>query len=170
MAVRTTSHLRYATVPSAVIADFFGILAVPLWAVTQMSLAQTYHLPPIGSTAHRAVVATHDDVVTLTGVLPGYERYAWKQALERLAEASKRGSISAALTGGQVGGLVLVTSMTIRTDMQVQSLTFAASAARRDVLDVTVSLVHVPRPSLLGELLDLGSVGVGALADWGSRA
>ena len=55
--------------------------------------------------------------------------------------------------------------MTIRTDMQVQSLTFSASAARRDVLEVSISLAHVPRPSLLGKLLDVASIGVGALAD-----
>lgn len=66
---------------------------------------------------------------------------------------------------GKFGGLILVTSMTIRTDMQVQSLTFNASAARRDVLDTTITLVHVPRPSLLGKLLDVASIGVGALAD-----
>ena len=35
--------------------------------------------------------------------------------------------------------------MTIRTDMQIQSLTFTASAARREVLDVSIALVHVPR-------------------------
>ncbi len=55
--------------------------------------------------------------------------------------------------------------MTIRTDMQAPSLTFNASAARRDVLDTTITLVHVPRPSLLGKLLDVASIGVGALAD-----
>jgi hypothetical protein len=159
----TSSFMRYATVPSAVISD--GILPVPLWAVTAISLAQTYHLPPIGSTAHKAIVATHDDTVTLSGVFVGGERYAWKLALETMAEASKRGTALAAYSGGRFGGLILVTSMTIRTDMQVQSLTISASAARRDVLDVSLTMAHVPRPSLLGKLLDVASIGVGALAD-----
>jgi len=157
------SFVQYANVPSAIISD--GILPIPLWSVTQVSLSQTYHLPPIGSTAHRAIVATHDDTITITGVLVGPERYTWKALLETMAEASKRGTALAAYTSGKVGGLVLVTSMTIRTDMQVQTLTFSASAARRDVLDVSITLVHVPRPSLLGKLLDVASIGVGALAD-----
>lgn len=157
------SFVQYANVPSAIISD--GILPIPLWSVTQVSLSQTYHLPPIGSTAHRAIVATHDDTITITGVLVGPERYTWKALLETMAEASKRGTALAALTSGKVGGLVLVTSMTIRTDMQVQTLTFSASAARRDVLDVSITLVHVPRPSLLGKVLDVASIGVGALAD-----
>ncbi|WP_322762457.1 hypothetical protein [Frankia sp. Cr2] len=159
----TTSFMKYANVPSAVISD--GVLPIPLWAVTAISLLQTYHLPPIGSTSHKAVVATHDDTITLAGVLVGVERYAWKLALETMAEASKRGTALAAYSGGRFGGLVLVTSMTIRTDMQVQSLTVSASAARRDVLDVSVTMAHVPKPSLLGKLLDVTSMGVGALAD-----
>jgi hypothetical protein len=56
--------------------------------------------------------------------------------------------------------------MTIRTDMQVQSLQFSALAARRDVLEVTMTMAHLPLPGALGKLLDAASVGVGALADW----
>lgn len=161
----TKSFMQYANMPSAVISD--GILPIPLWSVTQVTLSQTYHLPPIGSTAHKAIVATHDDTITLAGVLVGVERYGLKFALETMAEASKRGTALAAYSGGTLSGLILITSMTIRTDMQVQSLTFTASATKRDVLDVTISMAHLPRPSLLGKLLDVASVGVGALADFG---
>jgi hypothetical protein len=161
----TKSFMQYANVQSAVISD--GILPIPLWSVTQITLAQTYHLPPIGSTAHKAIVATHDDTITLAGVLVGAERYAWKFALETMAEASKRGTALAAYSKGTLGGLVLITSMTIRTDMQVQSLTFTASATKRDALDVAMTMAHLPRPSLLGKLLDVASVGIGALADFG---
>jgi phage protein U len=117
----------------------------------------------------KAAVATHDDTISLSGVLVGAERYAWKLALETLAESSKRGSAIAAFTGGKVSGLILITSMTIRTDMQVQSLTFTASAAKRDALDVSISMAHMPLPSALGKLLDVASVVVGALADWGGN-
>jgi hypothetical protein len=86
-----------------------------------------------------------------------------------MAESSKRGSALAAMTGGQVGGLILITSMTIRTDMQVQSLTFTASSAKRAVLDVSVSLAYMPKPSALGKLLDLASLGVGGLTDLGGN-
>jgi hypothetical protein len=59
----------------------------------------------------------------------------------------------------------LVTSATIRTDLAVQSLTFSISASRRETLDVTMRLAHLPRPGSLAKLLDLGSVGVGCLTD-----
>lgn len=161
------SFQRYIAVPSAVISD--GLIYVPLWAVTQMALNETYHLPPIGSSGAKAIVSTHDDTVSLTGVLVGPERYAWKLALETLAETSKRGGALAAIPGGHFSGLILITSMTIRTEMQVQSLNFTASAAKRDALDVSVSLAYMPRPSAFGKLLDLASIGVGALADFGGN-
>jgi hypothetical protein len=153
-----------AAVPSAIISD--GLATVPLYAVTAMTLNESYHLPPIGSSGAKAVVATHDDTVSLSGLLVGSERFLLKLALEALADASKRGSALAAATGGQVSGLILVTAMTIRTDMQVQSLSFTASAARKDVLEVSISMAHMPLPGALGKLLDLASLGVSSLADW----
>src|SRR5919112_861805 len=158
------SFLDYGHVPSAIISDG-ALLTVPLWSVTTIALSESYHLPPIGAAGARSIIGTHDDKVTLSGVLVGEERHAWKLALETLAETGRRGSAIAAYTGGAVSGLVLVTAMTIRTDMQVESLTFTASAGRRDVLDVSMTLVHMPRPSVLTKLLDIASIGVGALAD-----
>jgi len=160
------SYQEHLVIPSAVISD--GILTVPVWAVTTMTLTETYKLPPIGSSGAKAIVSTHDDTISLTGVLPGTERFAWKLALETLAETSKRGGAIAARTGGAVAGLILVTTMTIRTDMQVQSLTFTASAQKRDTLDVTISLAYMPRPSALGKLLDVASIGIGSLKDFAS--
>jgi hypothetical protein len=158
------SYQQHLSIPSAVISD--GIIPVPIWAVTTMTLNESYHLPPIGSSGAKAIVATHDDTVTLAGVLPGPMRFTWKLALETLAETSKRGGALGALTGGAVAGLILVTTMTIRTDMQVQTLTFTASAGKRETLDVSITLAHMPRPSALGKLLDVASVGVGALKDF----
>jgi phage protein U len=160
------SFQRYFPVPSAVISD--GIVTVPLWAVTSLSLSETYHLPPIGSAGAKAAVSTHDDSVTLSGVLIGPERFAWKLALETLAEAGKRGSAIATVSGGAVSGLILVTALTIRTDMQIQTLTFTASAAKRAALDVSIALAHMPLPGALGKLLDVASLGVAALAEGAS--
>jgi|SRR5438067_13236959 len=159
-----TTFQDYATMPSAIVSD--GATVVPLWAVTSISLSETYHLPPIGSSGAKAIVATHDDTVTLSGVLVGPERYAWKLALETLADLSKRGGALSAFTGGKVSGLILVTSMTIRTDMQIQSLSFTASSAKREALDVSLTMAHMPLPGALAKLLDLASLGVGALSDW----
>jgi hypothetical protein len=152
-------------VPSAVLADLPPLI-VPLFAVTSMSVSESYHLPPIGSSEQRVLVAAHDDTITLSGLLIGPSRFTLKFMLETMADVSKRGTAIERLTRGRVSGLVLVTAMTIRTDMQIQSLTFAASAARRDVIDVTIGLVHVPRPGVLSKVLDAAALQVGALADF----
>jgi hypothetical protein len=158
------SFQDYLTVPSAIVSD--GIVNVPLYAVTSMTLGEAYHLPPVGSSTARAIVATHDDTLSLNGLLVGRERFAWKLALEGLAESSKRGGFVATRSAGRLTGLIVITSMTIRTDMQVQNLSFTASSGRRDVLEVALSMVHMPLPGALGKLLDVASIGVGALADW----
>jgi hypothetical protein len=56
--------------------------------------------------------------------------------------------------------------MTIRTDLQVQSLSFSASAGKRGVIDVSIGLVHMPLPGSLTKILEVGSLGIGALADF----
>ena len=161
------NSFQSTVLPSAVLADpptFF----VPLFAVTAMSLTESYFLPPLGVSRQRMVLPAHDDTISLSALLIGPERFLWKQHLEIMADISKRGGALQSLTRGRLGGLVLVTSMTIRTDMQIQTLAFSATAARRDVLDVTMSLVHVPRPGVLSRALDLAAVPVAALADFGS--
>jgi hypothetical protein len=155
--------MKHLAVPSAVVSD--GVQIVPLWAVTTIGLTETYKLPPIGSSTAKAVVATHDDTLSLTGVLVGPERYAYKLILENLAEISKRGSALAAFSSGALTGLVVVTAMTIRTDMQVQNLSFTASSAKREAMDVSLTMAHMPRPGSLPKLLDVASLGVGVLAD-----
>ena len=159
----TSSYQSYLHTPSAVLSD--GIVLVPLWSVTQMSIEETYSLPQIGGTSRKAAVASHDDTISLTAVLLGAERFTWKLALENLAESSRRGTALQKLTNGAVGGLILVTAATIRTDLAVQSLGITLSAARRDTLDVTLRMAHLPRPGSLAKLLDIASVGVGALTD-----
>jgi hypothetical protein len=161
------SFQKYARIPSAILSD--GVLPIPIWAVTQMTLNETYHLPAIGSTGAKAIVSTHDDTISLSGILVGPERYTWKLALETMAESTKRGSALSAMTGGKVGGLILITSMTIRTDMQVQALSFGSSSSKRDVLDISITMIHMPKPSALGKLLDVASVAVGGLADFGGN-
>jgi hypothetical protein len=150
--------------PSAIVSD--GRLTVPIYGVSNLTLSESYHLPPIGSSGVKAIVGTHNDTVALTGMLVGPDRFQRKLDLEHLADVGKRGSFLALTTEGRVTGLILVTAMTIRTDMQIQSLSFAATAARRDVLDVSISFEHMPLPGPLGKLFDVAKVGVGGLRDW----
>ena len=162
------SFQNFGVIPSAVLFD--GVVPLPIYAVTQISLSETYHLPPLGSRGAQAIVATHDDTVSLQGVLAGPTRYAQKALLETLAESSKRGT-KLALVGPAMSGLVLITAMTIRTDMQITKLTFGATSAKRQTLDVGIELTYIPPASALAaKLLDLaGSVAVGALTDVGGN-
>ncbi|MEQ8766305.1 MAG: hypothetical protein RL885_20490 [Planctomycetota bacterium] len=150
-------------IPSAVLAD--GPLIVPLFAVTTLSLSESYHLPPIGSDAGRVLVETHDDTITLSAALIGPDRFVWKLFLETVAEQSMRGSVLDGLTGGKVGGLILWTGLTLRTDIFVKSLNFTTSASRRDAIDVSITLEHLPRPGALSKLLDIASVAVSSIID-----
>ncbi len=160
----STLSAQDLTVPSAVLWDG-GLLIIPLFAVSDITLTETYHLPPIGSAGARAIAPVHDSSIRLNGLLVGPARYAMKLALENQAEAGQRGSVAGAITKGAIGGLILVTALTIRTDMQVKELSFSENATRRQTLSVGIGLDHLPRPSGLSKLLDIASIGVGALMD-----
>lgn len=158
------SRVEHIPRPSALLSDG-GLATVPLWAVTSQTVEQSFHLPAIGSTSSRTVVAAHDDTVRLSGILVGPSRFGFKRGLEMLAEASRRGSAMGAWTGGAVGGLILVTTLTIRTDLYAKSLSFTVDTNRRDTIGVDLTLQHVPRPSLMHALQEFAAVGVGALRD-----
>jgi len=158
----------YDRMPSAILTD--GLVPVLLYAVSAMSINEAYTLPPIGSSAARVLVDTHHDTISLNGLLLGRERFAWKLALETIAESGKRGgaglTAAAAALGMDISGLILITAMTIRTDMQIQQLSFTANAQRRDAIEVNIQLAHLPPPGARTKLLDMASVAVSTLAGW----
>lgn len=149
--------------PSAILAD--GPIIVPLYAVSSLSLSESYHLPPVGSDAGRVLVETHDDTLSLSASLVGGDRYMSKIFLETLAEQSMRGSVLELTTGGLAGGLILWTGMTLRTDIFIKSLSFSQSVSRRRVIDVSMTLEHLPRPNALAKGLDFISVATSSLGD-----
>ena len=159
----TSSFAPYLHTPSAVLFD--GIVPVPLWAVTQLSINATYSVPPVGGSNRRVALPTHDDAISLSAVLIGPLRLEWKIALENIAEASRFGTVLSPKSGGLGTGLVLVSSATVRTNLAVQSLSFSLTATRRDTIDVSMSLLHLPAPGSLTRLLDVTSIAVGALTD-----
>ncbi len=152
------SHIKDIGVPSAVI----GMLPVivPLFSVSTIGLTESYHLPPIGAGGDRVLMDTHDDQFSISAVLPGQMRFVWKELLETLAELSLGWNPYQAATNGTFGGLQLWTSMTLRTDIYIQSLSFTASAQKRKALDVSMTLVHLPRNQNHGLALELGNLAV----------
>jgi hypothetical protein len=145
----------YLHTPSALLIGS-GVV-VPLWAISQLSIESSYFVPQVGGTHRRVAVVSHDDTISLSAVLVGPLRFTWKVSLENIAEASR--------AGAGPGGLALVSAATIRTDLAVQQLGFSLTAQRRDTVDVTMRLLHLPRPGSLAKLLDRASIGVGALTD-----
>ena len=156
------SFLLPAQKPSALLTD--GLLAAPLYAVSVVTLSQTYHMPPFSSGIGRAMIDTHDDTLSLSAMLVGPERLAQRLILETLAESAMRGSPASLASGGLLDGLILVTPLGIRMNMFVQSLTVTASAAKLAAFDVSMSLVQAPKLGLLGKLIDL-AVSVASLDD-----
>lgn len=156
------SFLNEQMRPSAILTD--GVLTAALHAVTVVTLSQTYHLPPFGSGIGRAMIDTHDDTFSLSGLLVGDRRMLQKLALETLAESAMRGSPMGFASAGFFDGLVLVTSLGIRMNMFIQSLTITASSAKIGALDVSLSMIQAPRLGILGKLTD-AALAVGALSD-----
>lgn len=148
--------------PSAILTD--GVLTAALHAVTVVTLSQTYHLPPFGSGLGRAMIDTHDDTLSLSGLLVGPKRMAQRLLLETLAESGMRGSPASLMSGGMLDGLILVTPLGIRMNMFVQSLTVTASSAKVAAFDVAISLIQAPKLGLLGKLMDVAT-SVAALDD-----
>ena len=158
-----SSYQDYLRTPSAVL--FHGYVPIPLWAVSQLSIMATYSLPQVGNTNRRVALPAHDDKISLSAVLLGRFRFAWKTALENVAEASRYGTVLSPKRAGLGAGLTLVTSATVRTNLAVESLSFNLTAARRQTIDLTMVLVHLPPPGTRARLLDAASIAVGALAD-----
>lgn len=149
--------------PSAILTD--GLIWVPLFAVNSMTLNETYKLPPVGSAGLRAAVGNSDDSITLSALLTGDLRFVWKQLLELLADFSRRGG-SIGLLGGNTNGLVLITRMAIKLDMQVTKLTFTQSAQRRNTIDVSIALQHVPRPGPQHLIVDAVTTAVSTTTEY----
>lgn len=149
------SHVdEFQRLPAALIVDL--PLFIPLFAVTRLTLSESYSLPPVGTRAYRTATTSSVDTVSLSALLIGPQRYLWKKDLELLAESSRRGGFLGAVSRGKVGGVMFVSRLVTRTDMQISELSFMASAQRLETLEVTVSLRHVPRPGPVDPLVDIG--------------
>jgi hypothetical protein len=66
--------------------------------------------------------------------------------------------VAAAAPALAVAGIPVVSGMTISLDMQITDLRITHSTGKRDALDVSISLQHVPRSNLsalIGEAADI---------------
>ncbi|MFI2206805.1 hypothetical protein ACH47Z_40050 [Streptomyces sp. NPDC020192] len=131
--------------------------AVPLFTVTSLTLNEGYQVARIAGSSLAQLVSPTTRTITVEAVLVGRTRLLVKKGLEALALTS-RALAPAAAPAMNLAGIPVVCGMTISLDMQITALRFTQSNQKRDALDVSITLEHVPRSSVtavLGDALDL---------------
>jgi hypothetical protein len=133
--------------------QFILVGAVPLFAVTTMSVDNQYKLPELG-TGRNQWLGQVGRTISIDGVLLGPSRFVHKAALELLADLSMifatRFNIPAVS-----GGVPVVSGLVTLTDMQITSLKFGQTSEQQGVISVNISLKHCPR-GLVAELIGRG--------------
>ena len=130
---------------------------VPLLFVQSMTLHEGYRIERIAGSKFAQAIAPTTKTITIEAVLPGPTRLAIKKSLEVMALTSPF-LVAAAAPTLAITGIPVVSGLTISLDMQITDLRFSQSVQKRDTLDVSLTLQHVPRSSLtsiLGEVADL---------------
>lgn len=131
--------------------------AVPLFTVTSLTLTEGYQVQRIAGSRLVQLVSPTTRTIAVEAVLVGRTRLIVKKGLELMALTS-RALAAATAPLMSLAGVPVVSGMTIALDMQITSLKFVQSNQKRDALDVSITLEHVPRSSItaiVGEALDL---------------
>jgi hypothetical protein len=130
---------------------------VPLLYVQSISISEGYQIERIAGSAFSQAIAPTTKTIAIEAMLPGPDRLLLKKALEALALVSRL-LVAATAPLLAVTGIPVVSGLTISLDMQITDLRFNQSVAKRDTVDVSITLRHVPRSSIttiLGEVADL---------------
>jgi len=131
--------------------------AVPLLYVQSISLSEGYQIERIAGSSFSQAIAPTTKTIAIEAILLGPDRLRQKKELEALALVS-RVLVAAAAPALKVAGIPVVSGLTVSLDMQITELRFNQSAQKREAIDVSMTLRHVPRSSLitiLGEAADL---------------
>lgn len=139
--------------------------AVPLFTVTNLTLSEGYQVARIAGSRLAQLTSPTARTIAVEATLVGRTRLIIKKGLEALALTSRALAASTA-PAMNLAGLPVVSGMTISLDMQITSLRFSQSNQKRDAIDVSITLEHVPRSSatsVLGEALDM-ALAVGSAA------
>lgn len=147
--------------------------AVPLFTVTSMTLSEGYTVARIAGSRLAQLVGPSTRTIQVEAVLLGSSRLLMRKALESMALVSRASAAGIAPLMNKTG-LPVVSGLTIALEMQITSLKFTQSNQKRDAIDVSMTLEHVPRSSvvaLVGEALDLAlAVTTAALPSVGGLA
>jgi hypothetical protein len=138
---------------------------VQLRYVQSITINEGYRIERIMGSRFSQATKPSLKTIAIEAVLLGPDRLVQKKALEALALTSRL-LVAAVAPTLRSSGIPVVSGLTISLDMQITDLRFTQSVAKRDALDVSMSLQQVPRSSLtalLGEVADL-SLGVATAA------
>lgn len=130
---------------------------VPLLYVQNMTMSEGYQIARIMGSKFSQAIAPTTKTINIEAMLIGPDRLVQKKALEALALTS-RVLVAAAAPLLKITGIPVVSGLTISTDMQITDLRFTQSVQKREALDVSITLQHVPRSSalaIIGEVADL---------------
>jgi hypothetical protein len=138
---------------------------VPLLFVQSMSISEGYRIERIAGSRFSQALSPTTTTIAIEAILTGSGRLLLKKALEALALTS-RALVAATAPALKITGIPVVCGVTMSLDMQITDLRFTQSAQKRDAIDVSLTLQHVPRSgltALLGEIADL-ALAAGSLA------
>jgi hypothetical protein len=131
---------------------------VQLLYVQSMTVTEGYRIERIMGSRFSQATQPTNKTIAIEAVLTGPDRLVQKKALEALALVSRLLVAAVAPTLAS-SGIPVVSGLTISLDMQITDLRFTQSVAKREALDVSITLQQVPRSNvtaLLGEIADLG--------------
>jgi phage protein U len=145
---------------------FILVGAVPLFAVNSMTLDESFKLPTIGKGDKSQWLGKVGYTVSIQGVLVGPERFFYKAALEAMADLSMILPSLVSIPG--LGGIPLVSGLTVLPDMQITSLRFTQTSQEFGAIGVTISMKHCPKgfvAEMIGRGLNLASSLAGSIAN-----
>ena len=145
---------------------------VQLLYVQSMTINEGYRVERIMGSRFSQATQPTNKTIAIEAVLLGPRRLVQKKALEAMALTSRL-LVATAPPGQTAIGIPVVSGLTISLNMQVTDLRFTQSVARRDALDMSITLEQVPPAGLvaaISELADLSLAGATATVPTGPVA
>ena len=131
---------------------------VQLLYVQSMTVNEGYRIERIMGSRFSQATQPTNKTIAIEAVLLGPQRLEQKKALEALALVSRQLVADAVARGESAIGIPVVSGLTISLNMQITDLRFTQGVARRDALDVSITLQQIPpalTAAVLGEIGDL---------------
>ena len=135
--------------------------AIPLTYVQSMSISEGYLFERIAGSKFSQAIAPITKTISIEAMLVGPKRLGLKKGLEAMALTSRR-LVAAAAPRLAIAGIPVVSGLTIALDMQITDLRFSQSVQKREALDVNITLQHVPRSKVMGNLSEVADLALAA--------